>query len=211
MLKSLLGLLLVLFLTVAGIPEPAVGQANILVISCEGTESGGGGFSKYQYTLMNPTATPVTLTLFYVGTMDLTPANYSNWVAPPGFTPVATVANWVTLGPNFSVMYTTQTKTPHGAMPTGQSLAAPGAVAWFGNAIMNPGQPLTFGFHNPHTSWDMEWLAEHPGGGNVSVATLLQPIAGPLGVFTRGYVHAPTTIPTAFEETSFGRVKSLYR
>jgi hypothetical protein len=210
MLKNLLGLLLVLFLTVAGIPEPAVGQANILTISCEGRESGGGGFNKFQYSLMNPTATPVTLSLFYVGTMDLNPANYTNWVAPPGFT-VGVVAPWIALPGTLSVMYTTQTKTPHGAMPAGQSLAAPGAVVWFGSAVMNPGQPLTFGFDNPHTSWDMEWLAEHPGGGNVTVATLLQPIAGPLGVFTRGYVHAPTTIPTAFEDTSFGRVKSLYR
>ena len=52
--------------------EPAHGAGELL-ISCEGTESGGGGSRIYQYSLKNTGASPVTLTLFYLGTEDLNP------------------------------------------------------------------------------------------------------------------------------------------
>ena len=211
MSNKAIGTLNVFFFAVVVAGQPAWGQSGIMSIACEGTESSGGGLTTYQYTLMNASPNPVTLTLFYVGTVDLTPLNYTNWVAPPGFTPTGTVGPWVALPDSFSVMYTTQVKTPHGVVPPTQSYAAPGAVAWFGSALMNPYQTVTFGFDNPHTSWDMEWFSEHPSGANVSGGMPGVPMAGPLGVFTKGYVHGPTTEPTAVESTTFGRLKALYR
>jgi hypothetical protein len=159
---------------------------------------------------MNTGPTPVTLSLFYLATMDLNPANYTGWVAPPGFAPVGTVAPWAALPDSFSVMYTTQIKTPHGVIPPPQSWAAPGAIAWFGSTILNPGVPVTFGFNNPYPSWDMEWFTEHPSGANVSGGSLAFPIAGPFGTFTQGYVHGPNNEPVAVNPTTFGRIKTLY-
>jgi hypothetical protein len=211
MSKGTLGSLTILLCAVVLAHQPAWGQANVLAIACEGTESNGGGATTFQYALVNTGTSPVTLTLFYVGTMDLNPPNYTGWVAPPGFSPVGTVGPWIALPDSFSVMYTTQVKTPHGIVPPTQAVAAPGAVAWFGSAVMNPNVPLTFGFDNPHTSWDMEWFTEHPSGANVTGGLLGVPIAGPSGVFTQGYVHGPTIEPSALAPTTFGRIKALYR
>ena len=211
MSKRLLGSFTMLLCAVVFIHQPAWGQGGVLAISCEGTESAGGGTTSFQYSLMNTGTSPVTLTLFYVATMDLNPMNYAGWVAPPGFSPVATVGPWTALPDSFSVLATTQVKTPHGLMPPAQAFAAPGAIAWFGSYVMNPNVPVTFGFNNPHTSWDMEWFTEHPSGANVTGGLLGMPIAGPLGVFTRGYVHGPTTEPTTVSSMTFGRIKSLFR
>jgi hypothetical protein len=192
--------------------QPAWGQGP-LVISCEGTESNGGGARNYQYTLKNTGAVAVTLTLFYVGTEDLNAANYTNWTAPAGFTPTATVADWTTLFNLYqtSVMGTTRLKTPHGVVPPQTTWPSSGGVAWSGNAVINPNQVVTFGFDNPHKSWDMEWFAEHPDPVNSSQAYLHLAIAGPAGVYTQGYVHGPTIEPVPVEQSTFGRIKALYR
>ena len=206
MSRKLLGSLLVLFCAAALSPGPA-GGANELWISCEGTESTGGGSRTYQYTLMNTGMNPEMLTLFYVGTLDLNVMNYTNWVMPPGFTPGVMAP-----APPLSVMFTDQMKTPHGGIMQGVPVAAPGVVVWSGGSlVLNPGQMATFGFDNPHASWDMEWFAEHPAPPFTSQGFVGPPIAGPTGVFTAGYVHGPSLGPISVTPTSFGRIKALYR
>ena len=69
---------------------------------------------------------------------------------------------------------------------------------------------MTFGFNNWHESWDMEWFAEHSTFVNSSQGFIDVPIAGPLGTYRLGYIHAPGTEPLATERTTFGRIKQLY-
>jgi len=185
--------------------------AGELFISCEGTKSNGGGARTYQYTLINTGPGPVTLTLFYLGTMDLSVQNYTNWTAPAGFTP--TVADWNTLFNLFqtSVMSTTVMKTPHGIIPPPGGLQTPGGVLWSGSIILGPNQTATFGFDNPYYPWDMEWFAEHPDPVNSSQGYSYLPIAGPTGVYTQGWVHGPGEYVVPTEESTFGRIKALYR
>ncbi len=184
--------------------------AGELFISCEGTKSNGGGSRTYQYTLVNRGASSVTLTLFYVGTMDLSLQNYTNWTAPAGFT--ATVADWNTLFNLFqtSVMYTTFLKTPHGVIPPPQSLQTVGGIVWSGSMTLAPLQTATFGFNSPYFPLDMEWFAEHPDAVNSSQGYPTLPIAGPTGVYTQGWVHGPGEYVVPTEESTFGRVKALY-
>ncbi|MBP2680798.1 MAG: hypothetical protein H6Q78_661 [Candidatus Krumholzibacteriota bacterium] len=186
--------------------------AGELTISCDGSRSGGGGMRAYQYTLKNNGAAPVTLTMFYLGTLDLAPGAYSNWIAPAGFAPAATVADWTTLFGLFqtSIMGTTMIKTPHGLVPPPFTIQSFGGIVWTGSAVVNPGQTVTFGFDNSRVPWDMEWFAEHPDAVNSSQASLFQPIAGPIGVYTQGYVHGPGEGAVPSEGATFGRIKALY-
>jgi hypothetical protein len=192
--------------------EQTAWGAGELYIACEGSFSTGGGARAYQYTLKNTGPAPVTLTLFYLGTLDLTPADYSSWIAPPGFNAVATVADWNTLFTMYqtSVMSTTMLKTPHGLLPPPQAFPTFGGIVWSGSAVLNPGQTATFGFNNPRAPWDMEWFAEHPDPVNSSQAFLNLPIAGPMGVYTQGYVHGPGEGTVPVEPSTFGRIKALY-
>lgn len=190
----------------------AWGQGQLLAISCEGSYSGGGGARTYQYTLKNVGAAPVTLTLFYLGTMDMTVTNYSNWTAPAGFAAVATVADWMTLFNLYQTnnMSTTMLKTVHGIVPPPQAFPTFGGIAWSGSSVLNPNQTATFGFDNRHAPWDMEWFADHPGGANVSQGFLTLPVAGPVGFFTNGFVHGPGEQPVPTDDTTIGRIKALY-
>lgn len=211
-MTKLLCVVSIAFLCVLVVAEQAAWSAGELVISCEGSRSNGGGARAYQYTLKNTGAAPVTLTLFYLGTLDLSPANYTNWLAPAGFSATATVADWTTLFNLFqtSVMSTTMIKTPHGIVPPPQAFQSYGGIVWSGSAVVGPGQSVTFGFNNPSVPWDMEWFAEHPDAVNSSQAFLYLPIAGPLGVFTQGYVHGPGEGAVPTEAATFGRIKALY-
>jgi hypothetical protein len=212
-MTRLLSILVAAFLcTGVALQGSAWGQAQQLSISCEGTYSGGGGARAYQYTLKNIGATPVTLTLFYLGTMDVTLTHFSNWTAPAGFAPVATVADWTTLFNLYgaSAMSTTMLKTAHGVVPPPLNFPTFGGIAWSGSAVLSPNQQATFGFNNPHAPWDMEWFADHPGGANVSQGFVYLPIAGPMGVFTNGFVHGPGEQPVPVDETTFGRIKAIY-
>jgi len=112
-MTRLLCVVSIALLCVLVVAEQAAWSAGELVISCEGSRSNGGGARAYQYTLKNTGASPVTLTLFYLGTLDLSPGNYTNWLAPAGFNATATVADWTTLFGLFqtSVMSTTMIKT----------------------------------------------------------------------------------------------------
>jgi len=213
----MLGRLLVVLTLVVGLVTmafvPAWGQIGVMDIACEGTESTGGGATQYQYTLHNTSAAPIVLNAFYIGTMDLTAANYTNWVAPAGFTATATVADWVTLSSihPVSVMATTMTKTPHGLIPPQNAFATPGGVLWLGSQSLKAGETATFGFDNAHVSLDVEWFAEHPDAVNSSQGFLGLAIAGPLGVYTQGWVHGPGTEPVPVENGTWGKVKALYR
>ena len=184
--------------------------AGELYISCEGTKSTGGGVRTYQYTLINTATYPVTLTLFYVGTMDMSVQNYTNWMAPAGF--VATVADWNTLFNLFgaSMMSTTMMKTPHGVFPIPVGYPTVGGIAWSGSMVLAPNQTATFGFDNPYYPWDMEWFAEHPDAVNSSQGYLWLPIAGPKGVYTQGFVHGPGEYSVPTTPSTFGHIKALY-
>ncbi|MCP3982247.1 MAG: DNRLRE domain-containing protein [bacterium] len=192
------GMLVGLVALVFAPPALAFGE---LEISCQGTESTGGGSRRYEYTIRNIGPTPQMLNRFYLGTADLDAGSYTNWVAPSGFSAVAAVGTLpaveAALGipGQLSVMFTTGEKTAHGVVPPQQSSATPGVVVWNGGTtILQPGETATFGFDNPNASWDVEWLGEHTGGG-ASFGFSDRPIAGPVGTFNNGWVHGPGDSP----------------
>jgi len=165
-----------------------------LTISCEGTLCSGGGQRDYQYTLHNIWGSSVTLTEFYIGTGDLAISDYSNWVAPEGFTSTAVVAAWDELGGSYSILTTTGTETPHGVYPTRDVSDSLGGILWTGNAVINIGDSVTFGFDNPNESQDFQWHASTTTWLN-EMGTIYVPIAGPTGTYTVGYVHSPVPEP----------------
>ncbi len=211
-MTRLLCVVSIALLCVLVVGEQTAWGAGELWISCDGIRSGGGGARAYQYTLKNTGAAPVTLTLFYLGTMDSTPGNYSAWVAPAGFNATGVVADWTTLFNLYqtSVMSTTMIKTGHGLLPPPMAYPTYAGIAWSGSAVINPGQTVTFGFNNAHEPWDMEWFAEHPDPVNSSQAFLYLPIAGPIGTYTQGYVHGPSEASVPTEGATFGKIKALY-
>jgi hypothetical protein len=211
-MTRLLCIVSALFLCVLLVGEQAAWGAGELWISCEGYRSNGGGARAYQYTLKNTGPAPVTLTLFYLGTMDSTPGNYSAWTAPAGFNATGTVADWNTLFNLYqtSMMSTTMIKTPHGMLPPPMAYPTYAGIAWSGSTIINSGQTVTFGFNNPHEPWDMEWFAEHPDAAQSSMGFLYLPIAGPVGTFTQGFVHGPSEASVPTEGATFGKIKALY-
>jgi hypothetical protein len=166
-----------------------------LNISCEGTLCSGGGQLDYQYTLHNNIFNgPVTITEFYIGTQDLAISDYSNWIAPEGFTPTAVVAAWDVLGGGYNVMSTTGTETPHGVLPPQSTFASSGGILWTGNITLGVGETITFGFDNPNQSWDFQWDALTTTGTN-AMGSIYVPIAGPTDTYTGGYVHSPVPEP----------------
>jgi len=172
----------------AGLSQPARAQGPLVDISCESIPCGGGGGGRtYQYTLINVSGAALTLTDFCPGTDDLVVGNYSNWTAPAGFT--ATVADWATLPAYLSAMFTTGVQTPHGAFPPGGGPQTSGGIYWTGNLNMAPNGTATFGFDNPNTYEDVEWQVQTSGGPTQGVTT--SPIAGPIGTYTHGWIHAP--------------------
>jgi hypothetical protein len=183
---------------------PAAGLAVVVFDnSCQGQESQGGGAYDYQYELRNFSTNTVNLDQFYVGTMDVNPANYTNVVMPGGWS--MHVGTWAQLGPvamtPLSLMFTTGVKTPHGQIPPQQGgFQTPGAVLFVSNgntlSWAGPGPGFTFGFDNPKPSWDMEWLAEDVPRAWTGQGLLNFPISGPSpGNWTQGWVHGPGVIP----------------
>ena len=130
-MTRLLCVVSIALLCVLVVGEQTAWGAGELWISCDGIRSGGGGARAYQYTLKNTGAAPVTLTLFYLGTMDSTPGNYSAWVAPAGFNATGVVADWTTLFNLYqtSVMSTTMIKTGRGLLPP--PMASPPYAGWW--------------------------------------------------------------------------------
>ena len=178
-LFGLAGVLLLLSLTV----QPATAAQDFL-ISCEGTESGGGGAYAYQYRLQNISGVTVTLSNLFVATGDPNPANYT-FIPTGGFT-ASIVPNDGTLT---NILYMTRTKTPHGVVPTASEDPAAAIIRWSGSAVISPGGTIVFRFDHPNASHDAEWHCNSSGGWTISQYS--SPIAGPMGVYTDGYVHAP--------------------
>jgi hypothetical protein len=175
--------------------QPVAGQVDI---AFEGTVSAGGGALNYQYTLRNIAQNPLVMTEFYLGTQDLNPANYSAWLAPAGMTPAATIIPTPSLPPTLNVMGTTGTKTPLGAVPPPPPFASAGNIIWAGNVTIPVGGTVTFGFNNANAAWDVEWLASgRPVTTWVSIGNSGLPIAGPLGIYSGGFVHSPVPEPSS--------------
>lgn len=183
--SRLIGIVIVLLALVAY--GPPVLADREFSITCEGTESGGGGVNRYQYTLRNDSATAITLTHFAVGTQDSLPTNYT-FVPTPGFTPAIVPNAGV---PPLNILPTSQTKTPHGVVPPVPVANSAMLILWTGSAVIPPGGTITFAFDHPWASWDHQWMAGDAPASRWTAALSNQPIAGPSGVFTRGYVHAP--------------------
>ncbi|MHC4445020.1 MAG: PEP-CTERM sorting domain-containing protein [Planctomycetota bacterium] len=193
------------FVAVMGVfSQPAT--ANF-IISCQGTESNGGGQLNYEYVLQSQIQQ--TLTILEIATDDLNPANYTNITMPPGFA--------------FSLLqtnkaWTSDVKTAHGqVMPGGVWVRQTAGVIQFTNPaglVMGPGQvTAVFGFNHPWHSKDAEWgTGQLVGGVPVStVANPALPVAGPLGTFTGGPVHGPIPEPSAFALMTLGGLAVMRR
>jgi hypothetical protein len=172
-------------LTVVATASLSFAQVPSFDISCEGTQSTGGGARLYQYEVRNISPAPVMLTDLRIGTDDLTLLNYSNILNPPGF-------NFL-LGQD-TVLWTSTVKTAHGAIiPNGQWVRpTAGLIRWNNpqGLVMPPGATAVFGFDHPFPAEDVEWVANAVGG-PIGIGVPNLPVAGPLAVFTNGPVHAP--------------------
>jgi hypothetical protein len=193
-------------LTLDGVPDD---PGNDIDISCEIT-----GISEptktYTYVLKNTTSSTVTLNQFYLGTMDVVPTNYTNWVAPAGFTPV--VADWATLQATYgaSMMATSGYWAAYGTVLTGPAQGTAAGILWYGSISLEAGETATFGFDNQHLPFNMEWFAEHPDAANSSQGYLGYPVAGPLGTYSDGYVLGPGLIEVSTESSTWGKIKKMF-
>ena len=177
--------------------------AQPIMISCEGTKCGGGGGRLYQYEVLNVSGGAITLTGLLVGTDDLNPANYSNWLNPaPCFVPAVGAG-----GP----AWTTGVQTPHGINAPGPLRLSAGAVSWNCPAGFNLANNASaiFGFDNNNASLDMEWfVASAPIAGSTNWGA---PVPGPLGVFNVGPVHGPVPEPATLTLLALGGLALLRR
>jgi hypothetical protein len=58
--------------------------------------------------------------------------------------------------------------------------------------VIQPGGSATFGFTHASNHRDVEWFADHPGPfPSVSQGYVAFPMAGPIGVYTNGWIHGP--------------------
>jgi hypothetical protein len=170
-----------------GLSAFPVSASQDYLISCEGTESTGGGANRYQYTLQNISGATLTLTDFFVGTGDSRTAYYT-FVPTAGFT-ASIIPND---GNVCSVTYTTQVKTPHGVVPPVGGVPSAAVIYWTGSTVVAPMGTVTFAFDHPGSSNDHEWFANGSAGWTISQSD--QPIAGPMGTYTIGYIHAPNPV-----------------
>jgi len=159
-----------------------------ILISCEGTESGGAGPNRFQYEIQNTGPVPITVSIFSVATSDLNILNYANWVMPVGWNAIVQpLGLWVTPG----------VKTPHGGISPVPSALSSGQVMFSGPAIgLNAGQTQIFAFDNPLPSENGEWnVTALPAG----AATMWpSPVSGGLvQPFTDGPVHVAVPEPAS--------------
>jgi hypothetical protein len=161
-------------------------------ISCEGTQSTGGGARLYQYEIQNMSAAPQTLTDLRIGTDDLNVGDYTNILSPPNFSFAVNLGD--------TQLATTTVKTPHGQFVPNMAWVrqTAGMIHWSNpqGLLLNPGATAVFGFNNSLASEDVEWVGTATGG-VITIGRPTAPVAGPLGVFTNGPVHAPVPEPTA--------------
>ena len=170
-----------------------------------------GSANGYTYVLKNVYGAPLTLTSFYIGTMDIDPEDYSTFVSPAGFT--ATVGDWETLQslPGIEVLQTSGSYETYGTVLAMADQDATGGVLWQGSVTVGGGETITFGFSNHLQPVCMEWLAMHPNSSQTSQGYLDLEIAGPLGTYSNGFVLAPGLTSVATEQASWGRIKTLNR
>jgi hypothetical protein len=162
--------------------SPAPDQ--VFDISCEGTLSGGGGSHDYQYTLRNVSGVTTFLDQFCVGTEDPDHANYT-FQQPAGFLPDVFPND----GSEFEVLYTNGVMTSLGTVPPQASLPSAAVVCWYGDVSVPDLGTVTFSFDHPSVPVDHEWQSfSHAGW---SAAKSSDPVAGPTGTYTFGYVHGP--------------------
>ena len=155
-------------------------------ISCEGARCNGGGTWHYQYTLKNVSGITVTLEDFILGTQDINEGNYT-FAPTAGFT-----ASVVENGVPANMTFTTKEETPHGDIPPqsgGEESSA--NVWWQGSRVIPNHGAIKFGFDHPSEPWDQEWFAFGSQPGQSTISQIDSPMAGPSGVFTDGWVHAP--------------------
>jgi hypothetical protein len=161
-------------------------------ISCEGAQSTGGGVLLYQYELLNMTGAPLMLTDLRIGTDDLLLADYTNITNPAGFA--------FSVGAGDTQLGTTTVKTPHGAFVPNLQWVRPtaGMIHWSNpqGLLLPPQGTAVFGFNNQLQSEDVEWVANALGGG-IGIGTPAIVVAGPMGIFTTGPVHAPVPEPVS--------------
>lgn len=176
-------------------------------IHCLGTESGGGGLRQYQYDVFN--GEPVAaLTSLFVGTDDINPANYGNWLMPAGWT-VAIQTEGAHIWKN------TGLKTPHGqvAPPPGENELTFGWIHWWsvGGQAIQPGQMASFGFDNDNPSQNVDWFTT-PQGAIPAGANWNSPVGtGTWGIWTDGPVHSPVPEPTSLSLLALGGLALLRR
>jgi hypothetical protein len=187
-----MGLAALVFVTAAVVP-PAQAQ-GIFQLSCEGIESGGGGTTSYQYTVKNVSGVPQTLQHFIVGTDVLDGTKYAAPYSPGNQFVFSLMPS--AQAPCGFVPYTSGLKTPHGVVPPQASTTLQGFIVWSHpiGLLLAPNATATFGFTCALRSKDAEWGAFNPQCvGNVALSNV--PVAGPMGVYTLGFVHSPAPTP----------------
>lgn len=160
----------------------------VLDVSCDGTQSTGGGNRLYDYVLRNPTSDAQSIIWFVVGTDDGNEADYSNWIEPAGWSHIIR-AN------SHGLVDNPHLKTPHGQIAPVFTGATAYEVYWWGNSItLDPnGGTREFAFDNYYPSENVQWK-DSLG----DAATWAQAVAGGVGVYTDGPVHAPVPEPSTF-------------
>jgi hypothetical protein len=92
--------------------------------------------------------------------------------------------------------FTSTEETPHGVVPPQSGLEPSYANVWWqGSRVIPNHGTITFGFDHPNEPWDHEWFAIGDEPNQFTVGQVDSPIAGPTGVFTDGWVHAPGPEP----------------
>ena len=184
----------------------ATGDVGLLV-SCQGEECNGGStLYSYQYAVLNSGKSPVSISSFEIGTGDLAQLDYTNpFVTAPGnpavapSTPVLPTGWTFTVLPNSDFLGQLLYQTdglfiPHGGTSPGPVAPAPGVIEWIDgptDAIqLGAGESVVFGFTNPLPPKDFSWVVGTVSDGTAQT-NWLDPVAGGIGVFTDGPVHAP--------------------
>jgi hypothetical protein len=147
----------------------------------------------------------VTITDLCIGTEDPNAGSYT--FRPTGGFTASIIPN--DGFPPTNVLYTSGTKTAHGVVPPTASVQSAAMIYWSGSAFVASGGRIRFAFNHPNGPWDQEWHAKCSTGW--TIAQTDQVIAGPLGTYGIGYVHAPSPESVPVASSTWGLIKALYR